>query len=421
VETKDGDRAREFLQAAYSQQAIAGTVDLIFDTYKGVKLISQRFSQPAPQRNLTASAVVGNFVLFANDARVLKTAINQLQVPDLSLKFSDSYREVAQAIAEPRLGLAYVNFPALSAWISNLPLPELPELTQTLTVALSLKNGGIVARTALLGISGGAAQPALDEPVGALNYIPPDCLLAISGKDLRNLWHHITEELPAESPIQQLLVRSTGNLSRTLGLDLPEAIFSWATGEYSLALLPSSDRQGLDWLFVAEKTESDWQGAIANLDRLAQEQGFSVGQLPLLDGTVTAWTKLQTSVPSADRRLAKLEAQVSGVRGESDRYVVLATSLAALSQSLTAATGSLPPNATLQRAIAALPAANDGYLYLDWQGISPSLTRQFPLLRVVELPIQPFFDNLRSLVVTSQGSDRHIRRSTLFLNFGVSP
>jgi hypothetical protein len=420
VETQDSDRAREFLQAAYSQQAIAGTVDLLFESYKGVKLIAQRFSQPMPQRNLTASAVVGNFVLFANDVRILKTAINQLQVPDLSLKFIDAYREVAEAIADPRLGLAYVNFPALSAWIANLPLPELPELTQTLTVALSLQNGGIVAQTALLGVDEDDAQPVLSEPVGALSYVPANSLLTVSGTDLQSLWHHIESELPTDSPLQQLLVRSVDNLGKSLGLELPEAIFSWVDGEYSLALLPATDRQGLDWLFVAEKTASDWQGAIANLDRLAGEQGFNVGQLSLLDGTVTAWTKLQTTMTSRDRPLAKLEAQVSGVHGESDRYVILATSLAAFSQSLTASAESLPPNATFQRAIAALPAANDGYLYLDWQGLSPILTQQVPLLRVVELPVQPFFDNLRSLVVTSQGSNRHIRRSTLFFNLGVA-
>ena len=137
VGTREQGLAKEFLQASYSKEAIAGTSDLIFESYKGVNLIYQR--QQTPQKNppLSASAIVGNMVLFANDPAVLKEGINNVQVPDLNLKNASGYQEAIQTISEPKIGVIYANFPALSAWLANLPIPELPEITQTLTIAFS--------------------------------------------------------------------------------------------------------------------------------------------------------------------------------------------------------------------------------------------------------------------------------------------
>lgn len=420
VQTKDSQRAKDFLQAAYAKQAIAGTADFVFENYKGINLISQRFLQPVSQRNFTASAVVGDFVLFANDLKVLKESVNQVQVPDLTLKFADSYQDALKTIVDPRVGVVYINFPALSAWISNLPIPELPEITQTLTVALSLKGKGIVAQTALIGVAGEANElPVLNQPVGALRYLPANSLFTASGTDLQQLWTKITTDLPSDSPLQQLLTQTVKQIEQPLGLSLPEDIFRWVQGEFSLALLPSPGSDRLDWLFVAEKVpNSDYRAGIAHLDELAQSQGYNVAQLSLLKNPVTAWTKLQTT-RAVDTRLTTLDTQVSGVHAENDRYILLTTSIEAISQSLATVSDELPVNETLQTAIATLPNANDGYIYLDWQRLAPVLERNFPILRVVELPVQPFFDNLRSLIVTSQGSENHIRRSTLFFNLGV--
>jgi len=420
VNTKDSDRAKEFLQAAYSKKAIAGSVDLLYERYKGINLIAQRYLEPIAPSTLTSSAVVGDFVLFANDLKVLKSAINQLQVPDLTLKFTDTYRDALKAIDNPRIGLVYINFPALSAWISQLPLPELPEITQTLTVALSLKEQGLVAQTALIGVAGADQLPILDAPVGSVAFIPKDSLLTASGSDLNQLWTKISQDLPKDSPLQQLLTQAIAQVEQPLGLSLPEDIFSWVKGEFSLALVPGGDRP--QWLFVAQKVaDTDYLAKIAHLDALAQSQGYSVAQISLLDRSITAWTRLQGQTASGLRPVAQLNTEVRGVHAQSDRYVLFASSLDALSQGLTTEAEVIPQNETWQKAIAALPQANDGYVYLDWQKISPWLARRFPISRVAQLPVQPFFDNLRSLVLTSQGSENGIRRSTVFFNLGVQP
>jgi hypothetical protein len=421
VMTKDPELAREFLQLSYSEQAIAGTFDLVFEQYKGVNLIYKRPLQPALKTSFLASAVVGDFVLFANDPKVLRDAINNVQVADLNLKNSPYYQEALQTILEPRIGIVYTNLPAISAWIANAPAPETPEIRQMLAVALSLKSQGLVAQTALIGVSGQENQaPALAAPVGALAYVPDDSILTAAGTNLKQFWSQIETGLEPDSPLQQVLNQSLKLLQEPLGINLPQNIFSWIQGEYSLALVPHPDGGEPDWIFIAEKTpDANANEAITHLDALAQEQGYSVGNLPLLDKTVTAWTKLTTSSGKNLGSLARLEATVSGVHTSVDRYEIFTTSVEAMAKALQDTEMSLEQSEKFQQAISALPMENDGYFYVDWHKSEPILDEKLPLVRVIELAGKPLFKNLRSLTISSQGSQNSIRRATVFFNLGV--
>lgn len=420
VSTKDAQLAKEFLQLSYSQEAIAGNYDLVFEPYKGVNLIAARPLKPKRNTRFLASAVVSNFVLFANDIRVLREAINAVQVPNLTLNSADVYQSALKTITDPRIGIVYANFPALSAWLSNLPIPELPEITQTLTVTFSLKSQGLVAQTALIGVTGEANQsPALESPVAALDYLPDNSILAIAGTDLHHFWQEIQTGLDPESPLQLVANKGINLLNQRLGLNLPEEVFDWVQGEFSLALVPNPDGGNPDWLFVAEKTpDREFTPILEHFDQLAQEGGYSVGELPLLDTTVTAWTKLQTATEKT-KQLARLDAQVKGVYAQTDRYLFLATSIEALSQGIAPKKTSLIESKRFQKAITALPTANDGYIYVDWNQSEPILTKNLPLVRVAELAVKPFFNHLRSLTLSSQGSDNRVRRATIFFNLGV--
>lgn len=72
-----------------------------------------------------------------------------------------------------------------------------------------------------------------------------------------------------------------------------------------------------------------------------------------------------------------------------------------------------------QQAISALPTDNDGYFYIDWNEIQPELEQKLPIIKVAEFAVKPLFKNLRSLTISSQGSENDVRRATVFLNLGV--
>ena len=417
VTAKDPELAREFLQLSFSRQAIAGTTDLVFEQYKGVNLIYKR--PLVTQSSQVASAVVGDYVLFANYPKVLREAINNVQATELSLKSSASYQDALQTIVEPRVGIVYANLPALSAWIVNAPAPENPEAEQLLTVALKLERQGLAAQTALIGVAGEANQePALAAPVDALRYVPANSVLTAAGTDLNQLWTQIDRGVDPDSPLKQLVNRSLKSSEASLGVDLPQDIFSWVEGEYALSLVSEPQRNRLGWVFVAE-TSPDAESAIARLDSLAAKEGLSVGSLPLLNTNITAWTKLITAVSNQGEGVLNLDAQVEGVHTAVDRYEIFATSLETMAGALAGTPSSLLKTDKFREAIAPLPGENNGVVYVDWTQGKPVFEQQLPLLQVVELAGKPLFDHLRSLALSSQGSENGVRRATVSFDLGA--
>jgi hypothetical protein len=416
VETKDPQLSKEFLQLSYAESAIAGNFDLVFDTYQGVNLTYKRPLTPIANNQLLANAVVGNYVLFANHPKVLREALNTVQAPDLSLNRDTDYQASLKTINDPRIGIVYANFPALSALLSQLSKPVLTNLTQTLTVALSLKSQGLLAEAALIGVTGDQ-PPQLGQPIHLLSQIPANSLLTAASRDLNQFWQQVETGLVADSPLQGLVEGFVHNLQQPLGLDLVEDIFQWVQGEYSFAFLPNSNHSQPDWIFLAQHLPNvEVDAAIAHLDELAQNQGYTVQTLPVLGQNVTAWTKLKTA---AQDQISRLETQVSGVHTTVNDTEIIASSLEAMSQVLLAHQQPLVESDKFQQAISALPLANNGYFYLDWNQSEPVLQQQFPFLPVLELSVKPLFKNLRSLTLTSEGSVNGIRRATAYLNLGV--
>jgi hypothetical protein len=407
AESRDGEAARAFLQSLYAKGAIAAESELVFETEKGVNLIYRR--SLTGKGNSSASAVVGDrFVLFANHPQVLRSAINNVQAADLNLENSSAYQTALETIKSPRIGVGVVNLPALAAWIAKQPLP--PELEQTLTIALALNREGVMAETALAGLLNDATiPPALSKPVRALAYIPQSAILTAAGTDLAQLWAQISESLTPENGFASLLAQWVATSNKNLGIDLASDIFSWTEGEYALALLPNSQ-----WLFVAQKDTPAAEDAIAHLDALAEDSNLSLGKLSLGDRTVTVWTKFATTVENG---LPSLQTQVKGVHTAIGNYELFSNSLAGLELAFQSDEPSLIDKPDFRTAIAQLPKANNGYLYIDWSQTQPLIDRNLPLFRLVEFVGQPLFDSLHSFTLSSRGQENGINRASIFLDF----
>ena len=416
VETQDPQLSKEFLQLSYTESAIAGDVELVSDTYQGVNITYKRPLTPVPNNQFLAQAVVGNYVLFANHPKVLREALNTAQAPELSLGQTPAYQAALKTIDQPRIGLLYANFPALSAWLSQQPKPTQPDITQTLTVTLALKAQGLLAQTALIGVNG-EQSPVLNQPVSLLTQIPEQSLLTAASRDLQQFWQQVETALAPQSPLQGLVQGFITQLQTPLGLDFARDIFPWVQGEYALAFLPPTKGRASDWIFLAERLpNAEVDTAIAHLDDLASQQGYTPQTVKLGEQEVTAWTKV---VATAQNQISRLETSVAGVHGVIQQTQVLASSLEAFSQVLLADQHPLTATPKFQQAIAALPLTNNGYFYVDWNASEPLLQQQFPFVQVLELGAKPLFKNLRSLTLSNEGSINGIRRNSLYINLGV--
>ncbi|MBD2077507.1 DUF3352 domain-containing protein [Phormidium sp. FACHB-592] len=468
IATQEPQRSREFLELFWQKRAIAGS-DLVFEQYKGVKIIAAKASAAEPESVATArkpkpskyrlqleepsapptaaplptlaSAAVGDrFILFANHPKVLREAINNVQAPDLSLERSTVFTQAITALIQPRVALTFIDVPKLTQLLGKKltaqavqpktatnttgTLEKSPTLNQTLIVGFAPNQYGLLAETALLASDRQTADndaetkttalPLLAQPVGALQYMPSSSAIAASGADLDRLWTQLTNGLAPYKTAAQILEQPLQALQTRWQLDISADVFSWAKGEYALAMVPpdpiSAPGKQPDWLFAAQRPQTEaGQQAIAHLDDLAKQQGLNVGPLTIGDRTVSAWTRLTAATNRVSQPL-NLQADVQGVHASLGNYELFATSVAAMDTALKASEHPLLTDRLFQQATASLLQPNNGYLYFDWAASQTFLEQRFPVLKVLELAGKPLFSHLRSLTLSSYGEQAGVQR-----------
>ncbi|GAB4386672.1 MAG: DUF3352 domain-containing protein [Elainellaceae cyanobacterium] len=422
---KDAQQAEQAIQTYWQRRAIAG-LNLVFEQYAGVKIIHDGLATEATRRSsdttptsaaspLATAVIADRFVLFANHPKVLRDAINNFQVPELSLEATVPYQQALEQLSEPHVGMVYAYLPQLAAWLGQPALDTVSDATassplfDSLVMALTLDQQSIVSDTMLLVAPGQSltlAQSSPFEPGQASQYVPPVTPVAATGKDLYQLWTGLETSLEGYEPLKALLEKPLNSLNQQWQLNLPDEIFPWVDGEYAFGLLPNPSRTGGDWVFVAERTPTFLSG-LTELDAIAQEQGLTVSNFNLAEQPITAWTKLSVTPVAIDaaatrqRQSVTLQAEVQGVHTTVGNYEVLATSLDAVAQAIQTGQYSLPVNEELQQAIALLPSPNQGYLYVDWQSLdslgnwSSKIEQRLPPIA------KPFIDRLRSVTISN--------------------
>ncbi|MGL5083964.1 MAG: DUF3352 domain-containing protein, partial [Microcoleaceae cyanobacterium] len=288
-------------------------------------------------------------------------------------------------------------------------------------LSIGVTPQGLVAETALLAseqLSDDSISPTLTQPISALQYVTAASPLAIAGTDLHHLWTELDAIVAATPQLQALVQQPLAIVQDLWGLDLPQDIFSWVTGEYALALLPRPDRPQPDWLFVAQRSPQA-QAAIDQIDQIAVAQGYNAGQFELDNHTLLAWTKL-SAVPvqasDLDFNQRIIQAKAKGVHTTVGDYEIFATSVEAIDNALGARkAGDLLSNADFKLSLSQLPTTNEGYLFLNWDGSRKLLQRQLPLLKIIELSAKSLFDHLKSLTITSTGIEAGVKKATVFV------
>ncbi|YAF98390.1 MAG: DUF3352 domain-containing protein [Nodularia sp. CChRGM 3473] len=408
--TDEPEKSREFLDLLFSKRVLAGA-NLAVEQYEGAKLI---YANSQPEQDFLAGAVVDGFVLFANDPKVLRDAINNVQAPDLNLTSSPKYQKATQQLPKGVFATAFLNLPIVAKW-QGLEIPEITYDSQIISLLLNPK--GLLAETEFLTDSEiFPPSSPLSKPVGALEYIPDTAGLVISSSrlhklgnsDLAKLWTQAKTAISGSgTDIISRLIQPLAEVEKSKSINLAEDIFSWVKGEYALALLPHEEQTIPDWIFVVERLE-DVPAGISRLDAIASANGLSTSSLSLDQQKITAWTELAAATKQTDtkeRPSFAIEAKVQGVHTTLGNYEIFAANLETLNEVITAKKNSLIDDRSFQDSIAGLPQPNQGYIYLDWTKSQSLLERQLPILKLVEIVGKPFLNNLRSLTLSSYGSE----------------
>ncbi|CAD5980716.1 DUF3352 domain-containing protein [Planktothrix agardhii] len=420
LSTKNSQKSQEILDKFWQKQVDAG-LDIVQDQYRGVKLIYRRPFQgtidDAP--TLVMATINDRFVLFANYPKVMKEALNTVQA-NLNLSQSESYQKALKELKPGGVGFGFFN---LGDWqLVTDQTDEFIGQKPSLALSLGINSQGLLAETVLIAtVEEDTTQPspAFSQPVAALNYISSNSPLLIAGKDLNQLWKDFSAIVAANQPLEEFITQPIDGIKTLWGLDLPQDIFSWVTGEYALAVVPHSNEKW-DWVFVAERSENA-NLAIENLDKIATEQGYSLGSFNLNNNTLSAWTKLTPMVlekkDKAKTQTRLIQANAKGVHSTVGKYEIFTTSVEAMDEvlGLSKTENLITQDPDFKASIEVLPQINDGYFYLNWLTSRNFLNQQFPLFKLVELSAKPFFDNLRSFTISSSDRVGNIQHATVFL------
>jgi hypothetical protein len=430
--------SREFVDLLFSKRVLAGA-NLTVEQYNGVKLIyddrlvekteakpkKDFFRNPTSgfQSALAGAAVGDEFVLFANDPKVLREAINNVQAPDLNLSSATNYQQAIKQLPKGSAAMAFLNLPIVADW-QGLKLAKKIYDSQIVTVGLPSK--GFLAETSLFGSDEIQPSEQLSKPVGALEYIPDRAGMAISGlnlsnlgdSDLAQLWKQVTAVLSGSSGnLISRLAQPLADIQKNLGINLSQDIFSWVQGEYAIALLPNQEQTTPDWVFVAEKNDGT-PNAISRLDTIASSKGLSISSLNLDNQKISAWTELvavtnQSSDPK-QRKSISIEAKAQGVHTTVGNYEIFTNNLETMNEALHIQENSLIDNRNFLASIAKIPRPNQGYIYLDWTNSQELVEQQIPILKLAKIVGKPFFDDLRSLTVSSYGNETGLLKGGIF-------
>ncbi len=434
--TKDAAASQAFLTAFWRDRSPLPTLltnafthpftsSLTTEAYQGTEITYGNVKSTLPKKGLLnsdvpftlASAVVGDrYLLFANSPKVLKNSINQVQAPDLNLQHSDGYTRAIAALNPSALGQLYLNLPQFMALTGDrsiaqalAQLPETSPVTYThLALGLKADRSGLIADTVLLseGEEAPSASTADAKPDAkpfsrpVLQYLPANSMAVAIGDDLAQVWGQIGQTVKGYSVLEQLTTRALEPFQAQSQLDLVNDIFQWVKGDYGLALLPPNGKKAIDWVFAVKRSTSPQiQSSLDRLDKIARDRGFTIGPVKIGTKTVQAWTQL-----SAPKSLDNIQAKAIAAHTTIGDVEVFSTSIETLDNILNESFSPLEKSSDWQSIIRHIPAANNGYLSLDWQTAKPLIESQVPGLRLLELLAQPVVSHFRSVTISSSGS-----------------
>ncbi|MFN5863467.1 MAG: DUF3352 domain-containing protein [Pseudanabaena sp.] len=367
---KDVDLAKATIDAFWQDLAVNGS-DLGFEQYQGVSILNTSFAENQPT---IAGTIVDKFVLFANDVRVLRQAIDNLKDPNLALPSLEHYRDRLAQINKGKIAFAYANLGELGE--------DLPKAS--LLMSLGLDKSGIRAKTlwheerspqALVSTN----EPNANEPLSRTNPTTkpasksnaniataiPSGNVVILGKNLGETLQEVQASLPPEW--LKVITKAIAPIP------LNQDALAWAQDDFAITLFPQRNAQPNstpDWLLVAKVNDAKASAtAIATLDDLARKQ-ITVGEINLKNQPVTVWTNLSASLNNASGypNNADVLGKVIVVHAQTSNYIYLSNSLPSLELALNLKSNqAIASSQSFKTIIRKLPRDDHAYGYLAQQ------------------------------------------------------
>ena len=433
---KDVELAKTTIDDFWQRLAVNGS-DLGFEQYQGYSILSTSFSDDKPA---IAGTTLGKFVLFANDARVLHQAIDNLKSPNLALTSLDNYGDRLNQMDQGKVSVAYVNLAELDA--------DLPKTS--LLFSLSFDKLGIRAKTLWDAPPISQRLASTKENINSNNSTNSISSSSINSKTTTKSNLNIATAIPSGSSVfvgNNLGATLTGlqaYLSPVWQKVIDQAIapislnsnaFAWAQDDFAIAILPKQNSSNnlknnlknnneKNWLIVAKvKDRQTSETAIAALDDLARTE-LTVGEIALNSQPVTVWASLSADLNSATSSPnSGVSGKVVAAHTQTANYIYLSNSLTALESTLTLKNNQAIANSKSFKTISAkLPRDRQSYGYIDqsfdlkWlQANLSNITTNDILEKISNLSLVAILNHVDMVSFANTGSRVNIENGEIFL------
>lgn len=426
LKTNDAIASRAFLREFWRVRALTTQQT---ETYKGSEITygqvknSQLKNGQAKDSGVQlsdvtftlASAIVGNqYVLFANSPKVLKNAINNVQVPSLNLQGNAQYQRAVGAIDSKHLGILYINLPEFTALTGDdsiirslVQLPAVSPITySTMAMGLRGSRSGLILDTVLVPDDELSSESDREifqtktiqtksRTLDILNVLPDDNMAVAIGNNLTELWPTLSHTIKGYSALEALQNQALKPLEAESQLNLIQDIFQWVKGDYGFTIAPIKPNQRTQWVFAVKRDGQEIEQGIAKLDKIARDRGLTIGPVKLGDQTVQAWTQLSSNGNT------QLAANTIAAHTTIGNYEVFSTSLKMLENLANQSEKTLNQSSDWILATREIDNTNQGYVYIDWNSVQPLLEQQVPGLRLIQVLAQPIVTHLKSLTISA--------------------
>jgi len=415
------EQAQSFLQLFWQRQAIAGKLPT-YQTISGVKILASQDTQAAPLT--AASALVGRqFVMFANDERVLRGSIRAAQTAQ-NLAQSLAYRQSVTALPDQRIGLMYLDARLLRATSSSAPLRQ--DTAQFVAISLDAKRDGLMAIAQLptpeplsrelktqTNRLGSQVKSRWDSKL--TNYLPANSELAVVGQDISELGAAWAIAGLPDSLLPKFM-RLQPSSAASFANSLSDPLYEDFNQGYALSRV--SYGPSPDWILAVPREAAQ----VAALDQAAMAAGYSVVPVTMdTEGEATAWTRFTaqggkrtaattTNSPRSNIR-SGLESELLGLHLQQGNIEIFASSLTAMDSALESQTSdsqtsdsSLSASPQFVRVTSPLMTArSDAYVYLSWPKIAPIAGQLFPMLNQVQAVASPLTNHIDAIAASRDG------------------
>jgi hypothetical protein len=421
VATRDAAAADAFLGKLREKQSSTDGQTFARRQYRGVTYWVQTGSS-SPGSSV-CMAIVDKFVVLASLEKDLLGVIDRATTGGESLASNSSFQAVMGALPKnPPLSF-YLDYAAIAQLItesqgSSLSGPsvtpdELSQLAalQAVGLAATLLPDALQLDTAAqldLAKLPAEARKSYEQPANpnaVLKRIPADALFFINNRDLRALWQQVRSVLAANPDFERQLT----DMQEQTGINLDSDVFGWMTGEFAMVLTkaqaagPGMPPLGGYMLIGSQDPKSAQQ----KVDKILKQLG------PMAAGSLKPQTvnghQLQVINDPANPEL------LAGF-GFWDNYFIAGYSQEAFKAAFSASGNPVTNNRNFKQLAARLPAANQGYFFVDLGALWRLLDATPELGSDIQYAsLRPFLQPVRALGVAGGVSKDGIQTGRLVL------